>query len=335
MVNQRVAPPWGERRARIDIDEIEVRAVQLVRANPSQAIDLDERSHAEWGRGLTAAAHVVRERRLRSGMWPRSTHDTWALAENDQVLASCETYRVACTVDGEPGRAWEIASVFVEPLLRGRGYGTKLIEELVGRLAPEPGARAFLLFSDVDTALYERVGFSKLPAMDRVLPPSQEDPDDGPWLRFSETELAEVHARWVPFGGSFAVWPSLPQLDWQIDRARTLAEAIGWRRSSRCGAQFGSDAIVWVEDRETDALLVLVMTARVPKAAALLLDAAARTAGELGLREVRAWETPLPGPWPAELGEQVPRTGAVPMIRPLVADLAPAGWTFIPRGVWV
>lgn len=307
----------------------------LVRANPSQAIELDERSHAEWGRGLTAPAHVQRERRLRAGMWPRSTHETWALTDNDQILASCETYRVACTVDGEPGRAWGVASVFVEPLLRGRGYGGRLVEELVTRLKPEPGARALVLFSDIGSELYERVGFVAAPAMDRVLPVSHEDPDDGPWLRFGETELAEVHARWVPFGGPFAIWPSLPQLDWHIDRARTLAEAVGWRRTSRCGAQIGSDAVVWVEDREMDALHVLLMSARVPKAAALLLDAAARTAGELGLREVRAWETPLPGPWPADLGAQVPRPGGIPMIRPLVADVPPAGWTFIPRGVWV
>jgi predicted N-acetyltransferase YhbS len=314
----------------------------LVRANPSQAMELDERSHAEWGRGLTVAAHVARERRLRAGMWPRSTHDTWVLTDNDAVLASCETYRVACTMDGEPGRAWELASVFVEPLLRGRGYGTRLIEELVARQSREPGARAFVLFSDVDTALYERVGFVAAPAVDRVVQPSPEDPDDGPWLRFSETEFAEVYARWVPYGGSmppsapgFAIWPSLPQLDWQFDRARTLAEAVGWRRSSRCGAVLGSDAIVWVEDRQADALLVLLLTARVPKAAALLLDAAARTAGDLGLREVRAWETPLPGAWPADLGVSVPRLGAVPMIRPLVPDLPPASWAFIPRGVWV
>lgn len=307
----------------------------LVRANPSQAIELDERSHAEWGRGLTVPAHIARERRLRVGMWPRTHHETWVLTDADEVLASCETYRVACTVDGEPGRAWEIASVYVDPLLRGRGYGTRLMDELVARLENEPGAKAFVLFSDVGPAMYERVGFRPLRAMDRVLPPSHEDPDDGPWLRFSETELAEVHARWVPFGGEFAIWPSLGQLDWHIDRARTLAETVGWRRSSRCGAQIGSDAIVWVEDRESDALQVLVMSARVPKAAALLLDAAARTAGELGLKEVRAWETPLPGPWPADLGAAVPRNGGVPMIRPLVDDLAPAGWTFVPRGVWV
>jgi ribosomal protein S18 acetylase RimI-like enzyme len=311
--------------------------VQLVRATPSQAAELDERSHAEWGAGLTATAHVARERRLRNGLWPRSTHDTWALVDADQVLASCETYRVACTVDGEPGLAWEIASVFVEPLLRGRGYATRLLEELSARLRPEPGARALVLYSDVaPSRLYERLGFVARPAGDRVVPPEIEDPDDGPWIRFGETELADVHSRVVPFGGpGFSIWPSLAQIDWHLDRSRTRAELVGWRRSSRCGAQLGQDVVIWTEDRESDALLLLLLTARVPRAAGMLISAAARTAAELGLKEVRAWETPLPGAWPADLGAPVARNGSVPMIRPFAPDVDPEGWTFIPRGLWV
>jgi hypothetical protein len=117
-------------------------------------------------------------------------------------------------------------------------------------------------------------------------------------------------------------------LDWQIDHARWQAQLTGARRAARCGARVGPEQVIWTE--HGDELLILLLQA--PGRAADLLAAATRTAADLGLGQVRAWE--VPG-WPAGCGERVPRSGALPMILPLRPDVDPQTWTDVPRALWV
>ncbi|MEQ1505252.1 MAG: GNAT family N-acetyltransferase, partial [Myxococcota bacterium] len=264
-----------------------------------------------------------REARLRAGPWARSERTTWILGPG---LASCETYRVP--LGGGDGVGWAIASVFTEPALRGHGFASALLDRLAERLRTEPGARGLVLFSDVGARIYERVGFVARPAVDRVWPADPGDPDDGPWTRITDAELPATLAATARPPGA-AIWPSAGQLDWQLDRARTRAE-VGRRRvvrPSRCGAVLDDGLAVWADDG--DALLVLLLTGTRPETVDGLATAAARTAGSVGLRQVRAWDTP--GPWPSWAPSR-PRDGAIPMIRAFgdVPD-----WTWIPRGVWV
>ncbi|MEQ1572327.1 MAG: GNAT family N-acetyltransferase, partial [Myxococcota bacterium] len=205
----------------------------LARATPQQSAALDVTTHGEWGGGLSVADHVTRERRLRGGWWPRTTHAGWLWTHGAEAVASCETYEVQ--VGGRrPGRAWAIASVFVPPEHRGRGHASALLEALAADRAAEPEARALVLFSDLTRPeLYARLGFVARPAVDRIGPPDPDDPDDGRWTRFGEAELPLRLPPPPPDG--FALAPSPAQLDWHLDQARTRAELTGGRRSARCG----------------------------------------------------------------------------------------------------
>lgn len=136
-----------------------------------------------------------------------------------------------------------------------------------------------------------------------MCPPSPLDPDDGPWRRVTDP----------PEGREEGLRPTVGQLRWQVARAhRPLATA---------GAITASGSIAWTE--EESELLVLRRDDD-----PLLIEVAARTAAEAGLRGVRAWDTGQP--WPTEA--RVARRGAVPMVLALGAEVALGP---VARGSWV
>jgi predicted N-acetyltransferase YhbS len=253
---------------------------------------------------------MAREVALRAQDWPREALTTWLWEAPGQVLASCETYRCDVVVDGQPALAWSIASVFTEPALRKRGHASAMLTALSERLVTEPGAKALLLFSDVDPGIYERVGFVARPAFDRVLPAEPGDADVE-WL------TQPVAPGFRP-GAGFDLPVTGPMLRWQIAHGPV----------EPCGARVGDDVIVW--QAKDDHLLVLILDA--PTHGFALVRAAQGTAHRMGLTHVRGWETPR---WPAGLGAREPRKGAVPMLKPLAAGVHPSDWVELPRGVWV
>lgn len=55
-----------------------------------------------------------------------------------------------------------IASVSVNPVLRGRGHGSTLIRAAMELLRGEDPSMRFILFSEVHPAMYERLGFRQI-----------------------------------------------------------------------------------------------------------------------------------------------------------------------------
>jgi len=296
---------------------------------------LDYGTHAAWPCGLGLEDHVEKEVRLRQGPWPRETLSAWSLDSADaapqRTLASCELYTLPVEVHGRRGRALAFASVFVEPALRGRGYASALLE----RLHMGPGAAddvaACVLFSDVGASIYERLGYTAVPAHDRVYPPARADALPDGLRPVSEAALRALPL--CPPTGPFALTPTHDQLDWHLDRSRLRAEYLRRPRPARCGAALEADPrqhILWVD--EEGELLVLSLVAQTPEASRALVAAAQDTAARAGLSCVRAWETPGVA-WPD--GERTPREGCLPMIRPAWAALKPEDWTWVPRALWV
>jgi hypothetical protein len=286
----------------------------LVQTTPEQARERDRLSALDWEPSLAVEAFVAREQVLQRTAFAIRSRVPWAWIDAERgVLASAETYEVRW----KQGRVWLVASVWTEPLLRGRGHASRMLAALAARCAAEPGAAALVLFSDVGPALYARLGFVARPAVDVWWSAEVGDPDDGPWRRFPESELAALPAR-DPL-----------QLEWQLDRSRTLAELLPARRPSRCGARLpGGEWMVWTDDGQG---ALLVLEARVDSVGAWssLAVAAARTAAAAGLREVVAWDPGLPVP-----GGRRARVGKLPMVLP-VAGTPIDAFDPVPRSAWV
>jgi GNAT superfamily N-acetyltransferase len=288
--------------------------MSLVRCTEAESRERDRRSALDWEPDLCVPEFVAREQVLQRTAFARRSRVPWGWVVDGETVSSTETYEVAWPA----GRVWLVASVWTDPDHRGRGHASAMLDALAERCAGVPGAAALVLFSDVGPALYERVGFVALPAVDVVWPASVGDPDDGPWERFAESALHTLDPR------------DPAQLDWQLDRARTRAELRPVRRPSRCGARLPSGAwMVWADDGHDRELQVLEARVATVEEWSTLATAAARTASAAGLGAVVAWDPALAVP-----GERRPRVGKLPMARPLGAARV-SGLGPVPRSAWV
>lgn len=289
--------------------------MELVEATDGQKEARDRLAHAAWGDRLTVAQFIARETRLRATAWAKSAMRTWLLVDGSAVLSSLETFAVRSRFGDATGTSYEIASVYTEPELRGRGYATALVDAVVAAL---PGAQAFTLYSDIGAALYARVGFVPRPALELVLPARPTS------LRVERLITGE------PFSprGAFALIADAAQLDWHRERERAYAALLGRAALPHGLVRVPGGAALIAGDLKHDRLLVLDLRADDDDAREQLYAAAADEASRAGLREVVAWVDP------GTRGAQ-PRDGALPMIRPCLPGLAAHDWADIPRLLWV
>lgn len=319
-----------------------IRSVELIEANDAQKRERDLVTHAAWGSTLRAEDYAQREQLLRDHPWARSALRTWLLVSPHKgVLASCETYRMDSLIRDRPGQeppgnAYAVASVFVEPVHRGRGHATLLLQLLSERLRDtDPSAHAMALYSDVGANLYERTGYHARPAFDLVLAPAAGDPLQGVDELIVEAEVPQQLRAAEPPPEGYVIWPTAAQLDWHLERSRFYARVHGRSRPAYCGARKGEARMFWHANFVNDALMVLLYVGGRDDAAPLLRSAQ-KVAARSGLREVRAWVTPLVERAAPGVDARIePRDGSLPMLAPLHPAVRPEAWLFIPRVLWV
>jgi GNAT superfamily N-acetyltransferase len=323
-------------------------AVRLREAGAEAQGARDRATFEAWGPPLTLEGYLARERRLRAHRWAQGAMQTWFLeGARGEVLASCETFRVEARAGADVGAAWEVASVYTEPHLRGRGHAGRLMALLLERLRGEEGRPlAVVLFSDVGPELYARAGFVGRPAVDLVLPPLPSPPGlhGGPGAGVdalvAEADVGGALARMRPLPGPVVLCPSEAQVDWHLERERVYCEQLGRPRPVAWGARAGASRALWAAAPKSGRLNVLRLDAHREEEAAALLACAQRVAHGAGLQEVRLW---VEGGW-AGLGalegavpgaRRVAREDSLPMLAPLAAGVDPGGWECIPRALWV
>ncbi len=291
----------------------------------------DRQAHDAWGAQLSVDGYVAREERLRRQVWARQAMQTWFwLADDEALLASCETYRMDGWRRGVRGDVWGVASVFTEAALRGRGHATAMIDRLLERARAE-GVVASILYSDVGERQYARSGYDARPAEDLLFTPATGAIDDGVDALIADADSL-AYAPEPPVDEDFIVWPTTAQLDWHVERTRTYGALLTRPSLPFVGARAGNGQIRWMVDWKTGNLKVTLLATTRGDEANALVQAARRTAAALGLGEVRLWAQP----WPFTLaGERVARPDSLPMLAPLVPSLTADAWRHIPRAVWV
>ena len=303
----------------------------------------DVLAHEAWGDRLSVAEFVEREARLRATPFATRAMRTWLLVEagdlERRALASLETYEVGCALDGRAGRAFEIASVFTERALRGRGHATALVDAMARALAA-PDALALTLYSDVGAAIYERAGFGARPAHDWTLAARRGEAPGVERLSGDAAVAAVLASR--PVAGAFAIAPTVDQIGWHRAREEAYAALLGAPGAGhgvlRCR---GGDALL-AGDLKAGHLRVLGWWADDAAAARALAAAAADDAARAGLTDVVAWVArDDEGALAAGLAEagavRTPREGSLPMLRPLPAapTLRAEAWADVPRALWM
>ncbi len=283
---------------------------------------------AVWAGGLTAAQFAERELRLRAHPWAAQALTTFLWKDGaGRVLASCESILDAASLGPRAGTASTLCSVFTEPSLRGQGHASAMLRAVVARLRATPGCLAVTLYSEIGTALYQRLGFWPVPAFDTFFDASLERPAAVEWL--PEGPLpAPRHAPGDAHTLRLAL--SSTRLDWQLERERIFTAALGRTPLDVHGARVGESTITWTAYWKTNELHVLSLDARDPVHLPPLLAAARHAAHRCGLPVVRAWETidltALPG------ARRLERTDELAMYLPLAPGLQ--AWTQVERGLW-
>jgi ribosomal protein S18 acetylase RimI-like enzyme len=109
--------------------------------------------HDAWGAGISVDDFVAAY-----GNDKNHLRGTRYLLESPrgEPLGNLNTIRFARGIVG-------IASLSVNPIQRGRGYGSILTRAVMEILRCEDPSIRFMLYSEVAPAMYERLGFSRLP----------------------------------------------------------------------------------------------------------------------------------------------------------------------------
>lgn len=116
----------------------------------------DGLSRENYGRAWTAQLKTP---------WGRAHLDRLALIDDAQLLCSAKRYDLSLRLDGRIRRALGIGAVFTPPPHRGRGAASELITRMLDTARAE-GYELALLFSEIDPAFYERLGFLPVPLIE-------------------------------------------------------------------------------------------------------------------------------------------------------------------------
>lgn len=120
-------------------------------------------SHGIWCDGLTPHAYgQFNAAQLKTPWGSRNLRRFALLDDEDRLLTSAKRYRLRVRIDGRLVDAVGIGAVFTPEPQRGKGHAPVIIERLIED-AKAQGAELAVLFTEIGTPYYERMGFAAVP----------------------------------------------------------------------------------------------------------------------------------------------------------------------------
>lgn len=284
---------------------------------------LDE-SHEIWADGMTRRAYGQFNAAQLLTPWGRERLRRFALIDEDgQVLTSAKRYGLRVRLDDQELEAVGIGAVYTPRAKRGRGYAPLIVNRLIED-ASANGADIAVLFSEIGTPYYERLGFIPVPRRELLMSVIEKGGAPMVLVRVAEERdipavaaLADAMSR----RQRFAIGQSEAYVRYGLSRKRLLA---GLSEPGALTVEFfiveeGTSAVAFVILTTADDDVVLEMCGdRDPSGArvgAMLQVLRARTPSERPLRMRGA----LPAGWlpPQMRIEASGRASEALMVRPL------------------
>lgn len=274
-----------------------------------------------WGGGLEVDRFVTFQRRLADSAEAEDRYRLLGLFEGGGFLSAMKAYDLGGSLARAPMRVLGIGAVFTPEPLRRRGHAFAMLRLAMDDYALH-GFSAAMLFSDIDAAYYERLGFRAMQSRECLVELAALPKPSGGFRAAAPGEESAIAAL-LAGGRAQEESFTLSRDDWtlrlQLRRLRELARARG-----NGEPEWG----IRVEGRAGDAAAAV----RLGRETLDLLDAgwttdAARTKLLGALRDClnRSARTRL-RLWPAHqlrgLFAEQERTTALAMVAPLKADLA-------------
>jgi GNAT superfamily N-acetyltransferase len=179
---------------------------------------LAPRRAVEWGKMLSESEFTERNRRLYAHPFGKTRMRTYALGEGSELSATLDILDVKLLVRAGHGiqeqGAIHFASVLTLPECRGKGFGSRLLKEVLGR-----DKRGWAtLFSGIGPGFYERLGFSASAHWERWLAAKPAEPNPA---------LAVLPISVESFVGRQRLI-KLQQLEARVTGAVFLPDALWW-----------------------------------------------------------------------------------------------------------
>jgi predicted N-acetyltransferase YhbS len=141
---------------------------KLVEAEGAMLERILDDTYEIWSDGLTRRNYGQLYAASRATPFGKQHLSRLALVDGDEVLASAKVYRFDAVLDGLPLAIAGLGAVFTSPASRRRGAARELIERLLERESAR-GADASLLFSEIGSDYYARLGFTVVETLTREL----------------------------------------------------------------------------------------------------------------------------------------------------------------------
>lgn len=251
-----------------------------------------------WAEGITPEQFAERNRQLYDHPFGGTRIETHVfLDEKGELLSSCDTLDVDFGILDPKGEYVEdrgllLASVFTPTAKRGKGYASRMLEELFAGQSD----KAWCLYSDIEPEFYERFEFLATPISEVTeIIPLEED-------RLVEAEPIEMEEavrglrQWrsdLVKGGSpgLALLPDPQWVDWELLKFAYFAETRGKTLSDVC-YQIATEFAIVVPDFVAGDIKTLFATDE--SAARYAVQAVARATG---IRKSYSWRmSGLPSP---------------------------------------
>ncbi len=203
-----------------------------------------------WGDGLSRHAYGQWNAAQLQTPWGRTHLARVALVDNGRLLASAKRYRFTVRLDGRVVSALGIGAVFTPPAERGRGHAPRLIEQLCDE-ATRDGCALAMLFSEIGSTYYERLGFRVVPHATSDIVVSTKDGAPAVLVRAGEerdaADIVAMHTARVE-RYRFGLLPDADQVNFSVAKKRLLAglDATGRRTLEYFVTEEGYRAVAFV-----------------------------------------------------------------------------------------
>jgi len=179
-----------------------------------------------WNEGLTRAAYSRWNAAQQRTRWGRAHLQRLALVdEQGTLLSTAKAYRFDASLDGHPIRMCGVGAVFTPVALRGQGYATVLLEQLLDRERRD-GVELATLFSEIGPTFYQRLGFAPVPLDEMTVGVVRKDGAPATLVRAGEERdlpaIAAMHET-RSTGARFSLRRDPSQIQYSLARKRLLA----------------------------------------------------------------------------------------------------------------
>lgn len=268
---------------------------KLIELNHEQKSALDLLTYAEWGTKLSVEEFLKREDLLRATKWARENMVTWGLTlASGEIVSSCESFRVDFNSLGGLVSVYEIASVFTPESLRGKGYATQLMNDVMQTVeARDSKCSGWILYSDIKPSYYAKMGYEIFSNHDWALPAKET-------TRSIDVEFFSGHSAISEnlktlsdkklSDTSISAALSFEEFEWIQTREIFYSEQLKRKRLAFAGASFGESFLLWSVDYKKDQMLILCHDFANAQEMETLLASAQKLALQHGLTQVCVWE---------------------------------------------